>query len=209
MRTGLAWGGLAAALCLPLALATASPLMQWRGPVYVTGCLAGIAALSLLLLQPLLASNRMPGLSPRQARRLHRLGGAVLAGAVGLHVGGLWITSPPDMIDALLFAAPAAFSLWGVLAFWLLAAAVILAALRHRAGLRSRRWHSRLACAAAGGSIVHAMLVQGLMEPVSKTLLCLCVAAAGAGLLRRRRASRAERPPAPEGAGPRRRRREP
>ena len=33
-----------------------------------------------------------------------------MAVAVVIHVAGLWITSPPDMIDALLFTSPTPFS---------------------------------------------------------------------------------------------------
>jgi hypothetical protein len=42
----------------------------------------------------------------------------VLVVAVVVHVGGLWITSPPDMIDALLLTSPTPFSAFGVIAMW-------------------------------------------------------------------------------------------
>lgn len=113
VRAGLIWTGLAAAILLPVALAAASPLLQWRQPVYITAGFAGIIAMSLLLLQPLLAGGLLPGLRGPRGRKLHRRTGALLVSAVILHVAGLWITSPPDVIDALLFRSPTPFSAWG------------------------------------------------------------------------------------------------
>ena len=76
-----------------------------------------------------------------------RAGGACIAGsaavlvvAVVIHVAALWITSPPDVVDALLFASPTPFSAWGVIAMWAVFAAALLAALRRRLRLRPRTW---------------------------------------------------------------------
>jgi len=99
--------------------------------------------------------------------------------AVVVHVGGLWITSPPDMIDALLFASPTPFSPFGVIAMWAIFAVALLAAFRRR--LRLRTWriaHMSLAVVIVVGSVVHAMLVEGPMETVSKAALCALVLAA-------------------------------
>ena len=101
--------------------------------------------------------------------------------AVVIHVGGLWITSPPDMIDALLFSSPTPFSPWGVIAMWAIFAVAFLAALRRRLGLRPRTWriaHMLLAIVIVVGSVVHGMLVEGAMETVSKVALCALVLAA-------------------------------
>ena len=98
--------------------------------------------------------------------------------AVLVHVGGLWITSPPDMIDALLFASPTPFSPFGVLAMWAIFTVALLAALRRRLGLRLRTWriaHMSLAVVIVVGSIVHGMLVEGTMETMSKAALCALV----------------------------------
>ena len=119
--------------------------------------------------------------------------------AVVVHVGGLWITSPPDMIDALLFASPTPFSPFGVIAMWAIFAVALLAAFRRRLGLRAWRIvHMSLAVVIVAGSVVHAMLVEGPMETVSKAALCALVLAAAAkvmaDLVRRMRAtSRGER----------------
>ena len=101
--------------------------------------------------------------------------------AVVIHVGGLWITSPPDMIDALLFSSPTPFSPFGVIAMWAIFAVALLAALRRRLGLRPRTWrtaHMLLAIVIVAGSVVHGMLIEGTMETVSKAALCALVLAA-------------------------------
>jgi predicted ferric reductase len=101
--------------------------------------------------------------------------------AVAVHVAGLWLTSPPDVIDALLFASPTPFSAWGVIAMWALFAAALLAALRWRLRIRPRIWrlgHSTLVAVVALCSIAHAMLIEGTMGTVSKAALCALALAA-------------------------------
>src|SRR4029079_12705719 len=101
-KVTLIWAALAAAIGVPLAAAATSPLLEWRGPVYIVAGFAGIIALGLVLVQPLLIGGYLPGLSVYRVRRaLYGMGG-VLVAAVVVHVGGFWIPSPPDMIDALL-----------------------------------------------------------------------------------------------------------
>src|SRR5437763_10640123 len=180
MRSGpLIWAALASAVCVPIAAAAMSPLLAWRGPLYIIAGFAGILALGLMLVQPLLAGGYLPGLPAFRGRRVHRLTGAALVGLLLVHVGGLWITSPPDMIDALLFASPTPFSPFGVIAMWAILAVALLAALRRR--LRLRTWrlaHMSLAAVIVAGSVIHAMLVEGTMERVSKAALCALVLAA-------------------------------
>jgi hypothetical protein len=67
-----------------------------------------------------------PGL---RTRRTHRWIGGALVVVVVIHVAGLWFTSPPDMIDALLFTSPTPFSPFGVIAMWAIFAVALLAAL--------------------------------------------------------------------------------
>lgn len=175
-RTLSIWVVLAAAMVIPIAAAAASPLLAWRSPVYIGAGFAGIVALALLLVQPLLARNFLPGLRPLQGRRGHRIVGSLVVLAVVAHVAGLWITSPPDVIDALLFASPTPFSAWGVVAMWALFATAALAVFRRR--LRARLWrrgHKTLAIIIVGCSVVHALLIEGTMEPLSKALLCALV----------------------------------
>ena len=98
--------------------------------------------------------------------------------AVVIHVVALWITSPPDVIDALLFASPTPFSVWGVIAMWAVFAAALLATLRRWLHLRPLTWrfgHTFLAAVTVVGSVVHAMLIEGTMETVSKAALCMLV----------------------------------
>ena len=190
MRAVLAWSLLAAALGVPIAIAATSPYLAYREPVYVAAGFAGIAALGLLLVQPLLAVAAMPGLGPLRSRRLHAWTGALLVACVVVHVAGLYVTSPPDVIDALAFASPTPFSMWGVVAMWAVLAAAALAALRR--GLPPRRWkraHLALAAVTVGGTVAHAMLIEGTMGTVSKAVLCglVVVATVRAALGLRRR----------------------
>src|SRR6478735_144375 len=131
-KVTLIWAALAAAICVPLAFAATSPQLEWRDPLYILAGFAGIAALCLVLVQPLLIGGYLPGLQAFRGRRAHAVIGGALVAAVMVHVGGLWISSPPDMIDALLFASPTPFSPFGVIAMWAILAVALLAALRRR-----------------------------------------------------------------------------
>ncbi len=183
LRSALIWGALATALAVPFAVAATSPLLAWRDPVYIVAGFAGVVGLGLLLVQPLLAGGHLPGLRVRLGRRLHAWVGAGLVVAVTVHVAGLWLTSPPDVIDALLFRSPTAFSVWGVLAMWAVFASALLAALRGRLRLRLMAWrlgHLALAVVIVLGSVVHALLIDGTMGIASKAALCALVVAAAA-----------------------------
>ena len=103
----------------------------------------------------------------------------MLVAAVLVHVVGLWITSPPDMIDALTFTSPTLFSPFGVIAMWAIFAVAVLAAFRRRLGLRTWRIvHMSLAAVIVVGSVVHGVLIEGTMETMSKAALCVLVLAA-------------------------------
>ena len=202
-RAALIWAVLAAVVGVPIAAAAASPLLAWRDPVYILAGFAGIAGLGLVLVQPLLIGGYLPGLSAIRRRHAHRWIGGALVVAVLIHVGGLWITSPPDMVDALLFASPTPFSPFGVVAMWAIFAVALLAALRRRLGLRPRTWriaHMVLAVVIVAGGLVHAMLIEGTMETVSKAVLCALVLAATVKVMadlrvwRKRATSRSEVP---------------
>ena len=180
-RVTLTWAALAAAVCVPIAAAAASPLLAWRDPVYIAAGFAGIVALGLLLVQPVLIGGYLPSLSAHRGRRTHQRIGGVLVVAVLIHVGGLWITSPPDVIDALLFTSPTPFSDWGVIAMWAVFAVALLAAFRRRLRLSPRTWrlaHTILAVVIVVGSVVHAVLIEGTMGTMSKLALCALVLAA-------------------------------
>lgn len=181
-RSLLIWTGLVLVITVALALAATSEYLAWRGPVYIAAGFAGIVALCLVLVQPLLARGWLPGLSVLRGRRIHRAAGGLLVAAVAVHVAGLWITSPPDIADALLLRSPTPFSVWGVAAMWALCAAALLAAFRHRLSLGVWRiGHMTLVSIAVLGGAVHAILIEGTMETISKVLLCgLAIAATGA-----------------------------
>lgn len=172
------WAALVLAFALPMGLAATSPYLAYRDVVYIASGFAAVLALYLTFLQPVLATAGLPGLHIRTARRIHRLSGLVLLGAVLVHVAGLWITSPPDVIDALTFTSPTAFSAWGVVAMWAVFATATLAALRRPLRLSPRVWrlgHTALAVVIAVGGVVHAVLIEGTMETISKVVLCALV----------------------------------
>jgi predicted ferric reductase len=178
-RVTLIWAALATAVCVPIAAAAASPLLAWRDPIYIAASFAGIIALGLMLVQPLLIGGYLPGPSAHRGRRAHRWIGGALVVAVVIHVGGLLIASPPDAIDALLFVSPTPFSAWGVIAMWAIFAVALLAALRRRLGPRTWRIvHTVLAVVIVVGTVVHGLLIEGAMETVSKAALCALVLAA-------------------------------
>ena len=91
-RVALIWAALVAAICVPIALAATSDLLAYRGPVYILAGFAGIIALGLVLVQPLLIGGYLPGLAAYRGRRAHYWIGGALVVAVLVHVGGLWIT---------------------------------------------------------------------------------------------------------------------
>jgi predicted ferric reductase len=199
-KVTLIWAALAAAIGVPIAAAAASPLLAWRDPIYILAGFAGIVALGLVLVQPLLIAGYLPGLSAYRGRRVHHWIGGALVAAVVVHVAGLWITSPPDMIDALLFASPTPFSPFGVIAMWAIFAVALLATVRRRLGLRTWRIaHMSLAVVIVVGSVVHGMLIEGTMETMSKAALCALVLGAAVKVMadlriwRKRAVSRGER----------------
>ena len=81
-RVTLIWAVLAAAIFVPIAAAAASHLLEWRGPVYIVAGFAGIIALGLMLVQPLLIAGYLPGLSAYRGRRAHHWIGVALVVAV-------------------------------------------------------------------------------------------------------------------------------
>ena len=179
VKAALVWIGLVVAIAVPLGIAATSPLLAWREPVYTAAGLAGVVSLSFLLVQPLLASGVLPGLPLRPGRRVHTIGGGLLVGAVILHVVGLWITSPPDVVDALLFRSATPFSAWGVIAMWAIFVAALLAVVRRR--MRPRHWrmgHTMAVSFAVIGTVVHAILIEGTMGMMSKVALCAFVVCA-------------------------------
>ncbi|SFI25369.1 ferric reductase-like transmembrane domain-containing protein [Jannaschia pohangensis] len=178
VRAAAIWAGFVTLLVVPAWVAATSPLLAWREPVYVAAGFAGVIALMLLLVQPLLARGDLPGVALARGRRVHRWTGAALVAAVLIHVGGLWLTSPPDVIDALTFNSPTPFSVWGVIAMWAIFATAVLALLRRKIGLRLwRRGHRALALIIVAGTVLHAILIEGTMGTFSKAVLCLAVVA--------------------------------
>ena len=172
------WTAIAIAVAVPIGAAATSPLLAWRDPVYIAAGFAGVIAMALMLFQPMLAAGYLPGLSAVRGRHVHRWIGGLLVLSVVIHVAGLWITSPPDVIDALLFASPTPFSIWGVIAMWAVFVAACLALLRRRLRLQPRTWrlsHRTLAAFIVTGSVIHSIMIEGTMETLSKSALCALV----------------------------------
>lgn len=181
-RTTLTWVVLSLILVIPIVAAAFSPQLQWREWVYILAGFAGIIGLCLLLVQPLLIGGCLPNFSPITERRLHRVIGIALFGAVIIHVAALWLTSPPDVIDALLLTSPTTFSIWGVIAMWAVFVTTIVASLKKRLRLKPKTWricHTALAIVIIIGTVVHALLIEGTMEIISKAVLCLLVVLVG------------------------------
>lgn len=178
MVATLAWTVTGVSMGLPILLAALSPLLGYRTMPYIVGGFAGIVCLALLLLQPMLAAGYLPGSRPIRQRRWHVWVGMAIILCVVLHVGGLYATSPPDTLDALLLVAPTPFSVYGVLAMWGVVLTVLLVALRNRLGLRYGTWrlfHNALALLVVVATVIHALQIEGAMEPVSKWVLSLAV----------------------------------
>ena len=168
MRGWLIRAGLLAVLLVPAIAAAFSPYLEFRDPIYIIAGFAGIAALALLTLQPVLMLGG--------ARRWHIWGGVALVLAVVAHVCGLWLTSPPDVIDALLLRSPTPFSVWGVIAMAAVFAAALWAMFRRRLGpKRFRSGHGVLVALAVGATVPHAWQIEGTMEEASK-FIALAVA---------------------------------
>ncbi|MFT5067073.1 MAG: hypothetical protein ACJAXK_003126 [Yoonia sp.] len=178
VRSFLIWVTVITITVVPIVASFWSPLLAWRDPIYIVAGLAGIAAMALLFVQPLLAGSCLPGLNSAQSVRIHKIVGSLLVIMVVIHVAGLWITSPPDVVDALLFTSPTPFSAWGVIAMWAVFISTLSFVLRRRLKLSPSIWkrvHRGLAAVIVGGTIVHALLIVGTMEIVSKGLLCFFI----------------------------------
>lgn len=191
-RRGFFWLAVALIVTMPVLAATFSPLLAWRDPVYIAAGLAGIIALALMFLQPVMVgAYDTLGLERARARLLHRAIGVTVVAAVLLHVAGLWITSPPDVIDVLLFRSPTPFGVWGALALWAVLGAALVAAGRRRLRWSPRRWrytHATLAAITVVATVLHTVLIEGTMETTTKMVLCgALIAASGAAFWRMKR----------------------
>lgn len=181
-RAAGVWILLFAVVLLPVVAAALSPLLQWRDPIYIAAGFAGVMAMVLMVFQPLLIRGVLPG-TKKHAALIHRWIGSALVVVVALHVLGLWITSPPDVIDALLFVSATSFSVWGVIAMWGVFGAAALVLMRRKFRLKMPLWrliHKALAVVTVVTSTVHAVQIDGTMETFSKYGLCALVVLATA-----------------------------
>lgn len=174
LRSYLIWLAVGIAVLVPIIAAATSPLLAYRSAVYIGSGFAGIIAMALMLVQPLLAGGYLPGFTRYRARRVHQWIGTAIVVAVILHIVGLYLTSPPDVIDALLFDSPTPFSNWGVIAMWAILVVALMVVLRDRIGFRPRIWrmvHTGLVSVIVIGTVTHAVLIEGSMEIITKVAL--------------------------------------
>lgn len=176
-----AWLVIAAIAAVPVVAASLSPLQRGREFLWVTGGMAGVVALSLLFVQPLLTAAAPRLLPAPDGLRWHRFGGGAIVVTVALHVGALYAYSPDDVTDALLLVAPTPFSLYGVISLWCLVLTAVLAVTRRRLRMATRPWrivHSMLGVAIVAAGAIHAVQIEGAMETYSKLAICLAALAA-------------------------------
>ena len=179
-RAALVWVALAAAICVPIALAATSPQLAWRGPVYILAGFAGIVALGLMLVQPLLIAGYLPGLSAYRAA----------CASLDRRRAGCRdrdpCRRPLDHQSARHDRRPSLRIADAILPLW---RDRHVGDLRRRAAgylpsaieTAPRTWriaHMLLAIVIVAGSVVHAILIEGTMETVSKAALCALVLAA-------------------------------
>lgn len=81
------WAALGVMLVAPAAASAFSPLQDGRDTSWVIGAVAGIVALSLLVVQVLLPTPWLAGLD----LRLHRAIGLGVGGLVVAHIAGLYV----------------------------------------------------------------------------------------------------------------------
>lgn len=159
----------------PIVVAAFSPLLKSRELIYVVGGLSGVVALSLLLVQPLLALGYLANVSLVRQRQWHLWSGALLVVTIALHIGALYVTSPDDMTDALLLRSATPFSVYGVIALWGVLLIAMLVAFRNKIKIPIKRWktvHVFIAAIVVVASIIHTLWIQGAMGTVSKWVLC-------------------------------------
>lgn len=160
---------------VPVLVAVFSPLLDSREAIYRVGGLAGVAALALLLIQPLLAIGYFKTISRIRQRRMHLWTGALLVLAVFMHIYALYLTSPDDMMDALFLRSATPFSIYGFIGMMGIVLITILVTLRKKINIPFKWWkvlHATVGVLVVLASVVHALWIQGTMGTVSKWMLC-------------------------------------
>ncbi len=167
----LIWIPVGVVIGLPVLLAAFSPYLAFRSTTYIVAGFSGILCLSLFVLQPLLPLNTL-NIHPVRARWLHRVIGLSVVALTLIHVGGLYLTSPPDVIDALLLRAPTLFSVFGVFALWGVILTLAITIFR----IRTQTWriiHQTISSLVIIATAIHALQIEGAMEPVTKWVVCV------------------------------------
>lgn len=166
--------GLVAIVLLPVLLAALSPLQAGRAVPWVWGTLAGVLALSLVVVHVLLPTGWLNSFVGEHNLGWHRILGISITGLTLAHILGLYLYSPDDIGDALVLAAPT-YSRLGVLSAGCLVLSVVLAVTRRQLRLADADWktiHSALAIAIVGTAVAHAVLLQGTLDGLAEGLVC-------------------------------------
>jgi len=174
------WLAVIVIAAVPVVAAAFSPLQAGREALWVVGGMAGVVSLSLLFVQPLLMATAPALLSTRDGIAWHRWSGLLIVALVALHIGALYAYSPDDVTDALLLVAPTPFSLYGVISLWCVVLTLGLVVARRILRLDHRQWsvfHSIVAVAIVASGAVHAILIEGAMEEMSKLAICIAALA--------------------------------
>jgi len=147
------------------------------GPITLHSALQGWAQWGLALIQPLLAgrSPARPAVAVWPVRGIP-MGRVALVGMVIVHVAGVVADkSRPDVIDALLFDSPTPFRSGCRRHVGWSSPPALLAAFRRALRIRPRAWrigHTLMVVVVVIGSVLHALLVEGTMGPLSKAAFC-------------------------------------
>lgn len=172
-RWRLKWVLCVLAIAIVVGLAAMSPLLQWRGPIYIAACFAGIIAFCVMLVQPLLITGDLPTNRPLKARQLHRIVGMGIMILIIIHIVGLYWVSPMDVVDVLLLRSPTPFGLWGAIGFYAAFALSLVLVFKDRLSVKTwRHAHLTLAMIIVVATILHALQIEGTMEQISKWVLC-------------------------------------
>jgi predicted ferric reductase len=165
---------IAALAAVPLVLALTDPHLAGASPALTISTATGAVAVSVLVLQPLMAGTG-------RVRR-HRLLGVVALVLVLVHVAALFVESPSDARFALSPDGPtrARMALFATIA---LVALVAVGALRGRLPLAPSSWravHAYLAVVVIVLGLGHALLTDGALDGFGTAVL---IAFGAAGLI--------------------------
>jgi predicted ferric reductase len=154
---------------VPVALALSDPYLRPQPVALVVSTAAGALAVSVLVLQPLLAARA----TGRRRLRAHQSLGAVTLGLVLLHVGALFAVEVEHTLFSMSPDGPTRARM-ALIALLALVAIAALGALRTRLPMARATWrilHAYLAVVALVPGVGHAVLTDGALDGAGTPLL--------------------------------------